>query len=103
MSTFSGLFDTATVPLLAVFGEEATYYQRAGESHTITLVFDTGEQVQASQRVYQTAWAPLTSFTGGEPIKGDHIVLDLQTYRVADVEKDSQSGRLLKLAVTNPL
>lgn len=103
MSTFGGLFDTATVPLLAVFGEEATYYPRAGESYTITLVFDTGEQVQTSQRVYQTAWSPLTSFTGGEPIKGDHIVLDSVTYRVADVEKDSQSGRLLKLAVTNPL
>ena len=103
MSTFSGLFSSATVPLLTVFGEEAVYYQRAGESYTITLVFDTGEQLQTSQRVYQTAWAPLTSFTGGEPLKGDHIVLDSQTYRVADVEKDSEIGRLLKLSVTNPL
>jgi hypothetical protein len=103
MSTFSGLFDSATVPLLAVFSEEATYYPRAGASHTITLVFDTGEQVQTSQRVYQTAWAPLTSFTSGEPCKGDHLTLDGTTYRVADVEKDTESNRLLKLAVTNPL
>ena len=103
MSTFGGLFDTAAVPLLAVFGEEATYYPRAGASYTITLVFDTGEQVQQSQRAYQTAWAPLASFTGGEPLKGDHLVLDSVTYRVADVEKDTGGGRLLKLAVTNPL
>lgn len=103
MSTFSGLFDTATVPLLAVFGEEATYYPRAGDSYTITLVFDTGEQVQTSQRVYMTAWAPLASFTGGEPVKGDSLVLNDQTYRVADVEKQAEDNRLLKLAVSNPL
>lgn len=103
MSTFSGLFDSATVPLLAVFGEEATYYPRAGDSYTITLVFDTGEQVKTSQRVYQTAWAPLSSFTGGEPYKGDTLVLSSQTYRVADVEKDASDGRLLRLNVANPL
>lgn len=103
MSTFGGLFNSATVPLLAVFGDEATYYPRAGDSYTITLVFDTGEQVQTSQRVYQTAWAPLASFTGGEPLKGDTVTMDGATYRVADVEKDAESNRLLKLAVTNPL
>ena len=103
MSTFSGLFDSATVPILAVFGEEATYYPRAGDSYTIALVFDTGEQVQTSQRVYMTAWAPVASFTGGEPVKGDAIVLNSQTYRVSDVEKDDSGGRKLKLSVTNPL
>ncbi len=35
--------------------------------------------------------------------KGDAVVLDSVTYRVADVEKDTGGGRLLKLAVTNPL
>jgi hypothetical protein len=29
--------------------------------------------------------------------------MDDATYRVADVEKDAESNRLLKLAVTNPL
>jgi hypothetical protein len=85
--------------LLAEFGDEATYSTRAGDSYTITLVFDTGEQIQQSRRVYQTAWAPLTSFISGEPVKGDTVVIDNVTYRVSDVEKQHSDGRLLSLSV----
>lgn len=102
MSTFSDIFASGAASLLAIFGESATYYPRAGDSYAITLVFDSGEQVQNTKRVYQTAWAPLTSFSA-EPVKADKVVLNGVTYLVSDIEKDSQACRLLTLSVTNPI
>jgi hypothetical protein len=61
------------------------------------LVFDSGEAVQQTSKVYATAWAPLTSFAA-EPQKGDSVVFDGITYRVAKVEKEPEGGRLLNLA-----
>jgi hypothetical protein len=84
---------------LNTFGEAATFSPRAGDSYSITVAPDSGENVQTSTRVYMTAWAPLSSFTGGEPVKGDTITIGSILYRVADIEKDAIDGRLLKLAV----
>ena len=89
--------------ILSVYGDEATYSPRTGDSYTITLVFDSGETVQQTTGAYATAWAPVSSFSAGEPMKGDMLLAGSINYRVADVEKDSENGRLLKLVVTNPI
>lgn len=100
MSVFSDLVSASLDPvILDQHGDEVTYTPRAGESYTLTCVLDSGEAVQQSERVYSTAWAPISSFTGGEPERGDSVEVDGVTYRVADVEKEHLGGRRLKLAV----
>ena len=101
MSDFSDIFAPAQVQIQSTFGDEAIYSPRTGDSYTITLVFASGEAVQQTTGAYATAWAPVSSFTGGEPMKGDTLQLDSITYRVDEVERDSQNGRLLKLSVRN--
>lgn len=103
MSAFSDLVAESLNPeILDAFGDEVTYTTRAADaSYAVTVVLDTGEQVQQAERVYQTAWAPLSSFES-EPARGDLVVIGDSTYRVADVEKQPQDGRLLKLSLTNP-
>lgn len=102
MAVFSDIIAESMYPaMLDTFGDSVTYQPRAGESYTLTCVLDSGEAVQASERVYQTAWAPLSSFTGGEPVRGDSVTVDSVTYRVADIERQHFDGRLLKLVVTS--
>lgn len=102
MSDFSDLVaDSLDPQLIETFGDDVTYTPRGGAAYTLTCVLDSGEAVQTGERVYQTAWAPLSSFTGGEPARGDSVVISSVTYRVADVEKQHLDGRLLKLSVTN--
>jgi hypothetical protein len=104
MSDFSDLItDTLEPQLLATFGDEITYYPRVGTDYAITGVLDSGSAVQQGERAYQTFWAPLANFTGGEPVKGDHIVIGTTTYRVGDIDKEHLGGRLLKLQATNPI
>ena len=87
--------------MLATFGDAVTYTTRAGESYTLTCVLDSGEAIQTGERVYQTAWAPLSSITAGEPARGDSVLIGSTTYRVADIEKEHFDGRLLKLSVVS--
>lgn len=102
MSAFSELVDGQLDPaILDQFGDEISYTPRAGDSYTLTCVLDSGEAVQTGERVYQTAWAPFSSFTGGEPARGDSVTADGVTYRVADVEREALGGRKLKLSVSN--
>ena len=102
MSRFGDLVAESVDPvILDEFGDEITYTPRGGAAYTLTCVLDSGEAVQTGERVYQTAWAPLSSFTGGEPARGDSVTIAAVTYRVADVEKQHLDGWLLKLAVTN--
>lgn len=105
MSQYSTLITDALDPqVLGVFGDEVAYYPRqSGTPYTLTAVLNSGEVVQQGERVYLTLWAPVASFTAGEPRKGDSVVAESITYRVADIERDFSGGRLLKLAVTNPL
>jgi hypothetical protein len=86
-----------------VYGDAVQYYPRVGTDYEINGVLDSGQAVQQGERVYQTFWAPLANFTGGEPVKGDHIVFDSVTYRVADIDKHHLDGRMLFLQVTNPI
>ena len=85
--------------LLVSHGETVEFSPRIGDAYEIGCVLSFGEAVQNDSRVYATAWAPLASFTGGEPAKGDVLTHDETRYRVADIEKDSAGGRLLKLSV----
>jgi hypothetical protein len=102
VSRFSDLVSGGVDPIvLDTFGDEITFQPRTGTAYTMTAVLDSGDQVQQSQRVYQTAWAPLSSFTGGEPAKGDSVVIDGRTFRVADIDPEYLGGRLLKLALAN--
>lgn len=101
MSDFSDIFAAAQVQIQSTFGDEATYSPRTGDSYTITLVFDSGEAVQTTG-VYATAWAPLASFES-EPVKGDRVTIGDQQYIVRDIEKDSQTGRKLKISCTSPI
>ena len=100
------LFSTATAVLdtavLATFADDVEYRPRGGGLYTLNAVLNSGEPVQAGERVYATLWAPIGNFTDGEPVKADIVVFGGVTYRVADIEKDNSGGRLLKLAVTNP-
>lgn len=103
MSAFGDLVADGVDPvILEQFGDEITYYPAAGDEYTITVVLDSGTELQQQEKVYQTAWAPISSFTAGEPAKGDRVEIDSRTYRVADVEKQHLGGRLLKLALTQP-
>lgn len=102
MSTFSELVNEGLYPnLLATFGDETTYAPRTGDSYTLTCVLDSGEAVQTAERVYQTAWAPLSSFEA-EPVRGDLITIDDREYVVSSVEKQHLDGRLLKLSLAKP-
>jgi hypothetical protein len=103
MSVFSDLVaDNLDPVMLAEFGDEVTYTPRVGDSYTVTVVLASGEAVQQSRHVYQTAWAPITSFVA-EPVKGDSIIFEGVTYRVGDIEKHHLGGRILSLSVMNPL
>jgi len=102
MSSFSDIIADLLEPaILTGFGDSVTYQPRAGESYTLTCVLNSGEALQAQERVYLTAWAPATSFTGGEPVRGDSVVFGTITYRVAEVERQDMNGRLLKLVVSS--
>ena len=102
MSEFSDLIgDLLNPAVLSAFADEAIYSPRTGDSYAITLAFNSGEAVQQTTGAYATAWAPVSSFTGGEPMKGDTLQYDSVTYRVDEVERDSQNGRLLKLSIRN--
>lgn len=85
--------------MIITHGDAATYSPRTGDSYAITVVFNSGELVQSTTGAYATAWAPLPSWTGGEPVKGDTISISGVSYLVDDIEKDSMGGRLLKLLV----
>lgn len=98
MSLFSEAFQSALPSLLEVHGEEITYNTRPGESFALVGILNFGEEVQAD-RAYMTFWAPLASFTAGEPRKGDTVTIDGALYRVADVITDNVHGRLLRLVV----
>lgn len=103
MSAFGDLVSGGLDPtVLDQFGDDITYQPGSGDEYTLTCVLDSGTELQQQERIYQTAWAPLSSFTGGEPLRGDRVEIDSRTYRVADVEKQHLDGRLLKLALTTP-
>lgn len=102
MSLFASAVAGMNSVQLAAFGDAVVYFPRGGVDYTLTGVLNSGEKVQEGERVYMTLWAPVASFTAGEPRKADIITFESVTYRVADVEKDFTGGRLLKLAVTNP-
>ena len=102
MSSFSDIADNGLMPAtLDTFGDQVVYQPRAGTSYEVTVALDNGESLQSASRVYATAWAPLSSFTGGEPVKGDSVLIGSITYRVAEIERDYLDGRTLKLVVTN--
>jgi hypothetical protein len=102
VSRFGDLVASCVDPVvLDVFGDEITYQPRTGTAYTITAVLNSGDEVQQTQRVYQTAWAPLSAFLGGEPAKGDTVVIDGRTFRVADIDPEYLGGRLLKLALAS--
>ena len=103
MSKFSAIVADQLDPhSLAVFGDEVEYIQKAGGSYTLTGVLSSGTELQQTEKVFQTLWAPLTSFTLGEPMSGDIVIHDSVRYRVAgSPERDAMGGRMLKLAVTS--
>lgn len=100
------LFDSAVASMdsvqLATFGDTVTFTPRGGVGYALTCIVSSGEPVQQGERVYKTLWAPLANFTGGEPRKGDTVVITGVTYRAGEPETNHFGGRKLPLSVTTP-
>lgn len=102
MSNFADLVHRHLDPKLSdTFGDDVEYRSR-GETYTIRVILDKGDDVKQQSYAYQTAFAPLSAFTAGEPVKGDTLAYQGITYRVSHIDKLDFDGRQLRLAVIVP-
>lgn len=102
MSRFDAASSLLNASMLKYFADPITYTPSGGVPYSLNAVLDSGEAVQSNERVYQTAWAPLANFVGGEPAKGDTVVIGSITYLVSTIEKEHLNGRRIGLSVTYP-